>query len=74
MGNVTTIQLSIETKKKLDKLKMSKRETYNDIIENLIEDSLELNEETLKDLKKAIEEVKRGNVHSLEKVKSEMGF
>jgi predicted CopG family antitoxin len=32
----TTIQISTETKKKLDQLKEYRRETYNDIIQRLI--------------------------------------
>ena len=74
MEKVTSIQLSSETKRKLDKLKLSKRETYNDVVENLIEYSLELNEKTIKDLKEALEEVKKGQVHSLDEIKKEMGF
>lgn len=74
MEKVTSIQLSSETKRKLDKLKLSKRETYNDVVENLIEDSLELNEKTIKDLEEALEEVKKGKVHSMDEIKKEMGF
>ncbi|MHA1675508.1 MAG: DUF7557 family protein, partial [Promethearchaeota archaeon] len=60
MGENTTIQIKKTTKFKLDSLKLSKRDTYNDIIENLIEDSLELSEETMKDIREAIEEHKKG--------------
>jgi len=74
MEKVTSIQLTSETKRKLDKLKLSKRETYNDVVENLIEDSLELNEKTIKDLEEALEEVKKGKVHSMDEIKKEMGF
>ena len=34
----TTIQISTETKKKLDKLKEYRRETYNDVINRLIDE------------------------------------
>jgi len=70
----TSIQIKKDTKLKLDSLKMSKRDTYNDIIENLLEDSYELNEETMKDIQEAIEEYKKGKSHSLEDVKQKMGF
>ena len=46
----TTIQISDPVKKALEKMKMFKRETYNDVIENLIEDNIELNEKTKKEL------------------------
>ena len=40
--------------------------------ENFLEDSLELNEETKKDIQKAIEEYKQGQSHSLEEVKQQL--
>jgi predicted transcriptional regulator len=46
----TTIQISDNVKSVLDKMKMIKRETYNEIIERMIEDDLELNEKTKKEL------------------------
>jgi len=42
----TTIQISDNVKSVLDRMKMIERETYNDIIERMIEDDLELNEKT----------------------------
>ncbi len=74
MAENTSIQIKKETKYKLDSLKMSKRDTYNDIIENLLEDSLELSEETLKEIQEAIEEYKQGQTSSLEEVKRQLGF
>jgi len=70
----TSIQIKKDTKLKLDSLKMSKRDTYNDIIENLLEDSYEKNEETMKDIQEAIEEYKQGKSHSLKDVKQKLGF
>ena len=74
MGENTSIQIKKDTKLKLDSLKISKRDTYNDIIENLLEDSYELNKETMEDIQKAIEEYKQGKSHSLEEVKNQLGF
>jgi predicted transcriptional regulator len=74
MGDITSIQLKKSTKRKLDSLKLSEKETYNDVIENLIEDSLELSEKTLEELKIARKERKEGKVHSLDEIKREMGF
>lgn len=74
MGENTSIQIKKDTKLILDSLKLSKRDTYNDIIENLIEDSLELNEETMKDIQEAIEDYKQGQSYSLEDVKQKLGF
>ena len=47
----TTIKVSNEVKKYLDKMKIYERETYNNVIEVLIEDNLELNERTKKELR-----------------------
>ncbi len=46
----TTIKISNEVKKCLDKMKLFERETYNDVLEFLIEDHLELNSKTKKEL------------------------
>lgn len=46
----TTIKISSEVKKHLDKMKIFERETYNDVIEVLIEDNMELSEKTKKEL------------------------
>ena len=48
-----TIKISNSVKQALDKMKLFERETYNDIIEVLLEDNLELNEKTKKELEKA---------------------
>tara|TARA_Y100000310_G_C20466580_1_gene707941 strand:- start:192 stop:401 length:210 start_codon:yes stop_codon:yes gene_type:complete len=53
----TTIQISDSVKKTLESMKVFERETYNEVIENMIEDNLELNEKT----KKEIEERKKSN-------------
>jgi len=46
----TTIQISDNVKNTLDKMKMLERETYNDIIERMLEDDLELNASTKKEI------------------------
>ena len=45
-----TIKISNSVKQALDKMKLFERETYNDIIEVLLEDNMELNEKTKKEL------------------------
>jgi predicted CopG family antitoxin len=46
----TTIKISKEVKEYLDKMKVFSRESYNDVIEVLIEDDLELNEKTKREI------------------------
>lgn len=47
---VTTIQISDSVKKSLDSIKLFQRETYNEVIENMLEDNLDLNRKTLKEI------------------------
>ncbi len=46
----TTIQISDSVKKSLDSIKLFQRETYNEVIENMLEDNLDLNKKTLKEI------------------------
>ncbi len=66
----TTIKVSHEVKKHLDRMKIYERETYNDILEVLIEDNLELNEKT----KKELEERKNEKTISHEEVRKILGL
>lgn len=66
----TTIQISDNVKQKLDKMKIFERETYNGVIENMIEDNLELNDKT----KKEIEEARKGRTFSHEEVRKMLGL
>ncbi|MEK6757825.1 MAG: hypothetical protein AABX88_01735 [Nanoarchaeota archaeon] len=65
----TTIQISDNVKLVLDKMKMMERETYNEIIERMIEDDLELNEKTKKEIEEARKRVKTGKFITHEEVK-----
>ncbi len=66
----TTIQISNNVKSILDRMKMIERETYNDIIERMIEDNLELNNKT----KREIELSRKGKSISHNKVKKRFGL
>ena len=70
----TTIQINEELKKELDEIKLFRRETYNDVVERLIEDMKELNEQTKKEIEKARKEIAEGKFKTHEQVKKEMGF
>ncbi len=71
---VTTIQVSEELVKELKNRKMYDKESYEDIIWDLLEDTMELSEETKRNLKIAEEQVKRGEVVSHEQLKKELGL
>ena len=68
----TTIQVSKELVNNLNKRKLNPRESYEDVIWDLLEDTMELSEETKRDIEIAREEYKRGEVVSFEEVKRKM--
>lgn len=71
---VTTIQVSDKLKEKLSKRKLYDTESYEDIIWDMLEDSMELSEETKKDIEKARKEIKKGKGKTLGQVKKELGL
>lgn len=68
----TTIQISKELLGKLQKMKMHSKESYENIIWDLLEDRMELSEETKKSLAQSEKEIREGRVISLEKVKKKL--
>lgn len=65
----TTIQISQDLQKELNKMKLFTRETYEEVIWNIIEDTKELSEQTKRDILKAREEIARGDFTTLSKFK-----
>jgi hypothetical protein len=70
----TSIQISKRLQKELLKRKFFVKETYEEVIWDMIEDNEELNAQTKKELAEARAEVKAGKVHSLAKIKKELGL
>ena len=70
----TTIQVSETLLEQLKKKKISDNETYEEVIWDLIEDSLELSIETKQRIKQAEEEFARGEVYTHEEVKKKLGL
>ena len=56
----TTIQISKEIKKKLDKIKLYQRESYNEIVERMIENETELTAKTKRELENAKKRINSG--------------
>lgn len=67
----TTIQISKELLDTLKSRKMYDKESYEEVIWDAIEDSLELSEATKKRIKKAEADIKAGRVFSIEEVEKE---
>jgi predicted transcriptional regulator len=72
MVKTTTIQVSTELKKELSDRKLFDGESYEDVIWDLIEDTMELSEEAKRDIKEAEEDIRKGRVYPLEEVKKEL--
>jgi len=70
MEMATTIQISNNVKNTLENMKLFTRESYNEIIERMLEDNLELNEKT----KKEIEARRHEKSISHEDVKKRLGL
>lgn len=70
----TTIQISKELLEKLKQMKIHDKESYEDLIWDLLEDRMELSEETKRNIAQSEKEIKEGKVVSLEEVKKRLGM
>lgn len=70
----TTIQISKDLLFKLKEKKLYDKESYEDVIWDSLEDSMELSKETKKRIKLAEADVNAGKIYSLENVKKEIGL
>ncbi len=84
---VTTIQVDEKVKKQLDKLKVHNRETYNELLERLIDvygagdkesliETIEVlsNPQTMRAIAQGLEEYRRGEYITLEELKKELNL
>jgi hypothetical protein len=70
----TTIQITEELQLELKRKKLYQKETYEEVIWDLIEDTQELSEETIREIEEAREEIKKGKIHNLSDIKKELGL
>ncbi|MGC8561638.1 MAG: DUF7557 family protein [Thermoplasmata archaeon] len=69
---ITTIQVKEDTKKTLQSMKLHPRETYEEVIERLIEDLSELNDETKREIKEARREIEAGKFVTHKQLKKDL--
>ncbi|MBI5553173.1 MAG: hypothetical protein HY917_00350 [Candidatus Diapherotrites archaeon] len=81
MESTTTIQISSKLKKELNAFKNYPRETYEEVIGQLVliarkdeESKLQLSAETLRDLREAENDLKAGKVYSASQIRKELGL
>ena len=70
----TTIQISNDVKRVLDRMKLYERDTYNEILERMIEDDFELNKETKMDIQEAKKRIASGKFLTHEQVRKKLGL
>ena len=70
----TTIQISDNMRQTLERMKLFQRESYNEILERMVEDNLELNKRTKIEVESARKRVKSGKFLTQEQVEKRLGF
>ncbi len=68
----TTIQISQDLRQELNKKKLFFRETYEEVVWDIIEDTKELSDETKKEIKEARAQIERGEYSTLAEVKKRL--
>ena len=70
----TTIQVSPKLLNELKKRKMHEKESYEELLWALLEDTMELSEETKRNIARSEREIKAGKTISLAQIKKEFGL
>ncbi|MEK6876549.1 MAG: hypothetical protein AABX63_04000 [Nanoarchaeota archaeon] len=70
----TTIQVSNKLVEELKNRKMYDKESYEEVIWDLIEDTMELSEETKRHIEQARKDIKEGRIYTHEQIKKELGI
>lgn len=70
----TTIQVSEQLLDTIRKRKLYDRESYEEVLWDLLEDSIELGEEAKKEIEQARADIKAGRFYTHEQVKKKLGL
>ena len=76
----TSIQIAPETRERLAKLKSNERETYDELLNALIDlvpsgdDEGEYSDEFKASLLRSLVDIRHGRVHSMDEVKKQLGI
>ena len=77
MSETTTIVIHKDLKSRLDEVKLHPRETYNEVIERLLDCSVDdepLSDETLLAIEEGLEDIRMGRTIPMEEVMKELGI
>ncbi len=73
----TTVQIDEKTKSLLEKLKIHQRESFNEVIKNLVMAKFDvepLSDEEIRDVEKSLKEIKAGRYYTHEQVKRNLNL
>ena len=70
----TTIQISTQLRDTLQTRKLSDSESYENVILNLVEDCMEISEQTKEEIEESRKQVKQKKVKNLSQIKKELGL
>jgi len=70
----TTIQITTGVKRTLERMKLHPRETFNDVLERVLEDLRELDDATKTEVEQARAEIRSGRYLTSDQVRKAMGF
>lgn len=73
----TTVQVNEDLRKTLEKLKLYKKESLNDVIVRLVKMSVDtepLSKKEIEDIRESLKDIEEGRVYKLEDVKKELGL
>jgi predicted transcriptional regulator len=80
MSRYTTVQINMETKKRLLKFKEYARETYDEIINKLMsivesikEEEEEFTDETIRSIERGRKDIKKGKFYTTKQLLKELG-
>ncbi len=68
----TTIQISEKLQDELSRRKLYDRESYEEVIWDMVEDSMELNEQTKGEIEQSLKEIKEGKFYTFDEIKKKM--
>jgi predicted transcriptional regulator len=72
--NTTTVQIDRDLKARLDRMKIHSRESYNDVLERLLEDLEDISPAALRRYEEIAKQVKAGKFKTHEQVRREWGL
>jgi len=74
MADTTTVQIRRDVKVRLDAMKLHSRESYNDVLERILEDLEDINPKAMARYDEILKEVRAGKYKTHEQVKREWGL